>query len=432
MARRRRGKIRIKRRRIASRVVRRVRRRVARKVVRRRRRNPFANLAAFGLTANPRRRRRRRRVARRNPSSNPVTTSLGELAAMGLISNPRRRRRRRVRKSNPRRRRRIRVRSYMSPRRRRRARGARRHGVRSYLRRRPRRRRRNPSALAGLMANPRRRRRRRVSRRRRYSAPARRRRRRNPTIFSRGVHVRGYYRPRRRKYYRVRRHRVGGGPRGPGFTRTLMSLGATPRMPNPFGLGGFGFGALANPWQDDLQRVGVGAAGFFAARVLGKGLAKVDMITKLTGEWTPIVGNLAAVAGVWFLSQPGKPLARYRSELLIGTGLSLVDSLLKKFSVMQDWLGDSGMGEYSGDGIGAYVTEPTSGFGAYVTEPTSGLGLPAYQPMGQEFQQAAAGLSDAEEEALIEGMSLSEADRLIDDAESAAGVGQIREAAAGW
>lgn len=236
-------------------------------------------------------------------------------------------------------------------------------------------------------------------------------------------------------YYRRRRggaHRLYRRLRNPGHAIAPIPL------INPF-LGGLSF----NPLVDEvLIPAAAGAAGFYAARLLGNIVR--DPISKVVGaDWAPVATNAAVLGAAWFLRD--RIPFRYRTPILIGVGLAFLDSILTKFGVNvltardqaeqvkepgkagldMDLAEISSVGREYDDsdlyGHGAYVSEPTAGMGAYVNEPTSGTGAYVQSPgMGQaQISEAAAGLS--------------EIDTMIDEAEQTSGIGaEVSEAAAGF
>lgn len=177
---------------------------------------------------------------------------------------------------------------------------------------------------------------------------------------------------------------------------------------NPFGGGGV-VDTVVIP-------VATTTAGFFAARVVGNLLQKA-----LEGRGPAFLADNAKVGGAgislaaaFFLTR-GPKLSRFRPWLIAGSGIALVDALLKRFGILPDVLGED-VQEIDVSHEGApYRDTDVSGMGDYVT----GVGAEDLAPNEARLL----GMGEDGDPAMLGAGGLAEVDQLIDEAESAAGTG---------
>jgi len=192
--------------------------------------------------------------------------------------------------------------------------------------------------------------------------------------------------------------------------------------------------AMMGPVVSGLKRmvmpVGVGAAGFIAARLLSTGAAQVSGITNMLDKSDPenasntkIAANAVGIVATLLLAPRVKFLAANQEALVVGMGLALVDRLIAKVGY------SAAMGEYVNspiNGFGEYVNSPINGLGEYVNSPINGLGETYYATAGMgETYYAAAGMGEtyyatAGDE--IDPSDQAQIDGVMDVMEAAAGV----------
>lgn len=84
------------------------------------------------------------------------------------------------------------------------------------------------------------------------------------------------------------------------------------------------------PAKDQLmivgKKVGIGAIGFGGAVAMGVALNRVSMLTQYFGNWTPVLGNVAAGLGYWALASAmdNEDLKEMRVPVAVGAGLAAV------------------------------------------------------------------------------------------------------------
>jgi len=204
---------------------------------------------------------------------------------------------------------------------------------------------------------------------------------------------------------------------------------------NPAGIIG-GAQAQAKALVGLLGQAGMAwVAGRVVGNTLNMVLDKVPAIGDRLGKHKPVVASLAAVVIGDQLSRPGRPLAKFRTPILIGTGLVAIDKIINAYlapvlpAQVKGFLGlgqipafwqqnasepyqqsaVQGVGEYvevpPGVGMGA-IQEAAAGMGEYIEVPP-GVGIGA-------VQEAAAGLGE-----------------YVEVAPGMQGLGMVQEAAAG-
>jgi hypothetical protein len=159
--------------------------------------------------------------------------------------------------------------------------------------------------------------------------------------------------------------------------------------------------------KDVLMPIGVGGAGFVAARAL----SNLDMVESKLGSnakiVTPIVGIVATLA----LAKPLKLSTTNRNFLALGMGVVALDAVMKK--IAPDFMADRAPALPTPSG--------TSGFGTYYDVSAAGAPYQGMLGLGETYY-AAAGVGEMYEAA---------AGGIGETYYAAAGVGETYEAAAG-
>lgn len=160
--------------------------------------------------------------------------------------------------------------------------------------------------------------------------------------------------------------------------------------------------------KDVLMPIGVGGAGFVAARAL----SNLDMVESKLGSNAKIVAPLVGVVATLALAKPLKLSTVNRNFLALGMGVVAVDALMKK--VAPGFMADR------------VVTTPTSsgtsGFGAYYDVSAAGAPYQGMFGVG-EMYEAAAGIGEMYEAAAGNyDDPTTEAEFMLGDAEQKAGV----------
>lgn len=124
--------------------------------------------------------------------------------------------------------------------------------------------------------------------------------------------------------------------------------------------------------------------GLYGARLLVSKLGpRIPGVSRLGALQSPLLA-VGAVLAINFVTKKVGRLAKYRSELLLGTGLNMVDTLIRAFAP------DSVKAAIGvGDGLGDYMYAP--GMGAYAEDPSRAMG--DYVQMGEYVA-----IGDVEEE----------------------------------
>lgn len=150
--------------------------------------------------------------------------------------------------------------------------------------------------------------------------------------------------------------------------------------------------------KDVLMPIGVGGAGFVAARAL----SNLDMVESKLGSNAKIVAPLVGVVATLALAKPLKLSTVNRNFLALGMGVVAVDALMKK--VAPGFMADR------------VVTTPTSsgtsGFGAYYDVSAAGAPYQGMLGLGKMYEAAAGNYDDP----------TTEAEFMLGDAEQKAGV----------
>jgi hypothetical protein len=223
---------------------------------------------------------------------------------------------------------------------------------------------------AGMAAAPKKRRRRKARKAAAVAAPKRRRRRKarkSVSVTARRAAARRRYHKKhpgakrrpgtkalRRARRSIKRARRFGGRAGAYAKRFKMRSNPRRRRArrNPGLVGG-----VTGPLMSGLKAAVPVAASLYLTRfIIAKVGPSIPMIDRLPGQvQAPVVASLMVVAAN-FATKKG-PLAKYRSGIMLGTSLNLVDTLVKAFAPAEVktmfGLGDSGMYDHA---MGEYTT----------------------------------------------------------------------------
>jgi hypothetical protein len=290
--------------------------------------------------------KKKRRKARRNPAQKKRRGG-HKKKRKAMAKRKRRRARRGKRRSKRRSRRRGRKRGRGGKRRRRRGRKRARGGRRRKRRGGKRRRRRGRKRARGGRRRKRRKRKGGGRRRKRRSSGA------TTVVMRRGPHGTLIMNPRRRRRRKSRRR---------GRRRASRRYGRKFRR-------NVGAGMLL----DLAKRAAPVLIGLYGARLLVSKLGpRIPGVSRLGALQSPLLA-VGAVIAVNFATKKIGRLAKYRSELLLGTGLNMVDALISAFAPasVKAAIGvgdvyDRALGEYLHAGAGAPAEDPSMAMGEYV------------------------------------------------------------------